>query len=462
MDNDCKERREAELEFVASAYSTKEAWCEINSDDHDVIVRRLSLPSSKEDVPYNNNTSNPVEICLRLTLPYDYPTVSPLVVDATTLDSNNQLLLKAALNSLPHLVSSCQKVAMENQGEEAVFLVFNQAEEWIQDEWPNYLQKVDPQTPAASNGTKEATSSSSSFSAHSSENNNNFTNLLGRRLIYSHHIISKTKRANIRSLASDYHLNGYMKIGWPGILIIEGREEDCIAFYDDIRPWAWQYLVVRGEQQEYIGKNQSLDTQRKFQEFVEVDDMSMVARHCREVGLEALFKTSMKVYDNNNSTDIEEGEEQGLNGSHYSCYGAMIHVDHMNNPKGYRKWIRKAAQETDCRVVIKQSYKNQDYSSRPKIVVGAIGNDRESVSLLLKRWRTSRVDVDSKGKPCYERQMTVVVEGLLETANNIISNDLIDWDEAISDENVTIPEERLMKLMESIGGLEWKEAFARI
>ena len=140
----------------------------------------------------------------------------------------------------------------------------------------------------------------------------------------------------------------------------------------------------------------------------------------------------------------------------------MIHVDHMNNPKGYRKWIRKAAQETDCRVVIKQSYKNQDYSSRPKIVVGAIGNDRETVSLLLKRWRTSRVDVDSKSKPCYERQMKVVVEGLLETANNIISNDLIDWDEAISDENVTIPEERLMKLMESIGGLEWKEAFARI
>ena len=39
---------------------------------------------------------------------------------------------------------------------------------------------------------------------------------------------------------------------------------------------------------------------------------------------------------------------------------------------------------------------------------------------------------------------------------------MIDWDEAISDENVTIPEERLMKMMESIGGLEWKEAFARI
>lgn len=432
---ECKERRDAEIEFVESAYSPDEAWCERTSLDK--IVRRLHLPSQDDGEVR-------VAICLRLTLAADYPSESPLHLDASLDDerTNSAALLKSALNALPTLLSVCRTVAVENQGEESVFLVLNQAEEWIQHDWPNFCQQ-------------EGKSLTTNIS-NSPPNNSNDALVLGRRLIYSHHIISKIKRADIKSLASHYELTGYMKIGWPGLLIIEGKEEDCMSFYDEIRPWAWQYLVVRGEQQEAIRNNSasdSLDKHRKFHEFLEVEDMSLVAQHCRSVGLEALFRTSMKLYD---------VDDESTQAATTSCeyYGAMVHVDHMNNAKAYRKWIRKTSQETDCYALIKQCYKNQDYSNeRAKIIVGIVGETKGQVSGFLKRWRTSRVDVDSRGKPCYERQMSVAVEGTL------MLNDpstVIDWHEAMSEDTVTVPEAHLANLLQTIGGEEWNQAFLSI
>jgi hypothetical protein len=442
--DECKERRDAELEFVESAYSPDEAWCERTSLER--IIRRLHLPDPDDDDEIC------VTICLRLTLPSDYPSQSSLQIDVSLDEESGRkssALLKSALNALPRLLAACRTVASENQGEESVFLVFNQAEDWIQHDWPSFCQQEE-----------KTAITLADFSNSSSKNHSNL--LLGRRLIYSHHIISKIKRADIKSLASHYKLTGFMKIGWPGLLIIEGREKDCISFYDEIRQWNWKYLVVRGEQQEAISNSKSssydddLDAHRKFHEFLEVQDMSLVAQHCRTVRLEALFRTSMKLYDNSTTTH----DSSPTTTSEY--YGAMVHVDHMNNPKAYRKWIRKTSQETDCYVLIKQSYKNQDYNNnneRPKIIVGILGETRGQVSGFLKRWRTSRVDVDSRGKPCYERQMAVAVEGTLPLEN---PSTVIDWDGAMSEESVTVPQEHLAELLQTVGGEAWNEAFQRI
>jgi hypothetical protein len=450
--DDCKERRGAEIEFVESAYGNEEAWCERDSNTLRV-VRRLTLTSSTND----NNSWRCVSICLKLTLPEDYPTQSSLQIDSTIDDENGKTnsptLLKLALNALPHLVASCRQIAEENQGEESVFLVFNQAEEWIQDEWPTFQLQ---QRQASEKLSVPSTTTATTTTTNEDRNNKTLSSsfVLGRRLIYSHHIISKIKRADIKSLALYFKLTGYMKIGWPGLLIIEGLEEDCMSFSDEIRPWNWQYLVVRGEQQENITSG-DLDTHRKFNNFLEVEDMSLVAKHCKSVGLEALFRTSMKVYDHS-STNEQQGEHFSYSNSENCYYGAMVHVDHMNNPKGYRKWIRKTSQETDCRVLIKQSYKNQDYSERPKIIVGIVGENRDHVAGYLKRWRTSRVDVDARGKPCYERQMTVAVEGSITIENEV------DWDSAASEDNVTMPEERLVEILQTIGNIDWREAFEKI
>jgi hypothetical protein len=469
---ECQERREAELEFVASAYSSEEAWCEQNSHGIDVIHRRL-------DLPYYSNCSNSngegqsviIPICLRLTLPSDYPVYAALEVDATIMDERNNNCRtpphckKAALNALPHLVSTCRHLIAttststgtgtgtgtdeeKHQGEESVFLVLNQAEEWIQEEWPEYCKNTNAITQPETITSVDQPPAPLALA------------VLGRRLIYSHHIISKIKRADIKRLASDYSLTGYMRIGWPGLLILEGKDEDCTAFYDEIRPWQWKYLVVRGEQQETIMPHSSMDSQRRFSEFLQVEDMSVVAQHCRDVGLEALFRTSMKVYDNTT------GEKNGTDESPSSSggwYAALVHVDHMNDGKGYRKWLRKTTHDTDCHLLMKQCYKNQDYSKRPKILVGIVGVDRKDVSAFLKRWRTSRVDVDAQGKPCWERQMSVLVEGALTVLPNGDNHpNAIDWEHAMSEDNVTTSEEQLADLVAQVGGLTWSQAFASV
>ena len=194
--------------------------------------------------------------------------------------------------------------------------------------------------------------------------------------------------------------------------MIEGLEENCISFYDDIRGWAWKYLVVRGEQLEQGMSN------RKFDSFLETEDMSVVAEHCRQVGLEALFKTSMKVYD---TQDEQEEEEETL-------FGTLVIVDHTNDGKQYRKWLCKTARQLDCLVFIRQCY--LDYTKRPLIVVGVVGT---RVSEFMKRWRTSRVDVDSKGRPCLERQMTVLIDGPM----NPSRVEVLDWDRLQTEDSLT-------------------------
>jgi hypothetical protein len=198
------------------------------------------------------------------------------------------------MNALPHLVGVAQDVADENVGAEAVFAVLSRVEEWIsQREWGQFFE-----VPSGEDRTRPNQGTLSS-------NSTTDTLTFGRRLIYSHHIISKIKRADIKALAADHQLTGYMKIGWPGILLVEGQDDDCITFYDTIRRWNWQYLVVRGEEQDRLvvssSSQQAIQAHRKFSSFQEIDDMAILAKNCREVGLEALFRTSMKVYDNTTS-----------------------------------------------------------------------------------------------------------------------------------------------------------------
>ena len=56
------------------------------------------------------------------------------------------------------------------------------------------------------------------------------------------------------------------------------------------------------------------------------------------------------------------------------------------------------------------------------IVVGVVGT---RVSEFMKRSRPSRVDMDSKGRPCLERQMTVLIDGPIMNPSKV---EVLDWD----------------------------------
>lgn len=270
--------------------------------------------------------------------------------------------------------------------------------------------------------------------------------VLAQHLIFSHHIVSQTKRSDIKHLASELHLTGYLKIGWPGIIIVEGNEANCHDFYDKIKRWSWQYLVLRGETRHELPKNATIDTHRKFDVFQETDAMSKVASHCRRVGLEALFMTSMKVYGHENGNNNRDGDFVGD-----QLYAALIRVDHMNDGKGYRKWLRKTCIESDVLLLIKQCYPNDDFSKRPLIIIGLVGS-RDGVSTVLKKWRTSRVDIDLQGKRCLERMMTVLNEGEIDCAVDL------DWEAANLESSVNTTKDKLVELINASRIDSWIQA----
>ena len=71
-------------------------------------------------------------------------------------------------------------------------------------------------------------------------------------------------------------MGGFVKIGWPGIIIIEGLEENCILFVDIVSAMRWKYLVVRGEEQEEQERLSTLEENRKLpKSFEELGDHQM-------------------------------------------------------------------------------------------------------------------------------------------------------------------------------------------
>jgi hypothetical protein len=207
---------------------------------------------------------------------------------------------------------------------------------------------------------------------------------------------------------------------------------------------------------ESVGPGKDLDVQRKFGTFCEVHDMSLVASHCREVGLESLFLTSMKV-----SNSVDTTSEQELADEDQVLYGVLVHVDHMNDGKAYCKWLRKACSDLDVVLLIQKCYLNQDFSSkRPLILAGLVGSN-SAVSSVLKKWRTSLVDVDSRGQPCRERMMTILSEGPIRDVAKMRSSRNA-WNKLSSESQWNTTIEKVMNTMQSAGVPEWVQAIEEL
>ena len=127
---------------------------------------------------------------------------------------------------------------------------------------------------------------------------------LGRRIIYSHHIIANSKRKALARLSSESRLGGYVKIGWPGVIVIEGSESSCQFFVHEVKSWRWQHLSVRAEERIEIPSEEYLDSNSQLpREFIELgeDDMSKMASYCRQACLEHMLLACLKIFDEKKS-----------------------------------------------------------------------------------------------------------------------------------------------------------------
>lgn len=121
--------------------------------------------------------------------------------------------------------------------------------------------------------------------------------VLKRVLIYFHHIINKTKREIVMKEAISLGLGGYSKIGWPGVVVCEGEEEDVLAYVKHLQSLRWQEIRIRGEERIECLEGQSINDLRAMHhgwEELREHDMSKLANAMREAGLEDLFRTLMK------------------------------------------------------------------------------------------------------------------------------------------------------------------------
>ena len=436
--DEATERRIAEIELVKSAYSPVEVHVleelSRNGERHSFTVnRRLNLPLSPGTATGSADDVVKVELSVRLPQTYPVREGAVLVIRGSILSSpsNPTYIRKAALDAIPRLVGACQRTASEvadsQGGGEAVWSVLCAAEEWVDSEWNEILEEC-----ASCNGSSALADTTKLPNAHFATTDTNYIDTtLGRRIVYSHHIIANSKRRDLASLASQYKLGGYAKIGWPGVILVEGSESNCQLFVDEIKRWRWQQIQVRGEEREAIPHGESLDSRRRlpprFEEIGE-NGMSLLVSHCREAGVERLFLTCMKINDHR-TADVDEHKGHDVNeggGNAESKHGVLVHVDHMNDGKRYRKWLRKTCQAQGCTLMIRQFHwetadTNNNNQRRPTICVGVFG-ESGGVKKVMKLWRTSRVDVDSKGRPCLERMMTVIEDGDIPQIPNNMSS----------------------------------------
>lgn len=138
--------------------------------------------------------------------------------------------------------------------------------------------------------------------------------VLGRRAIYFHHIIAPTKRQVVMEWALELQLSGFSKIGWPGVVIVEGTEQDVQEYVRRLQHLRWKQMVVRGEQTER-GEGRSVEQMRKlprgFREFPEKSGMAALAAACRDAGVEQLFLTTMKIYGRDEEQVDGDGGAEG-------------------------------------------------------------------------------------------------------------------------------------------------------
>lgn len=64
-------------------------------------------------------------------------------------------------------------------------------------------------------------------------------------LFTSHHLVSPTKRRNLQRWSLEYHLDGFAKVGYPGVIYAQGSKDDIEDFVENVKAMQWKALKVR-------------------------------------------------------------------------------------------------------------------------------------------------------------------------------------------------------------------------
>ncbi|KAL9183785.1 hypothetical protein ACHAXT_004641 [Thalassiosira profunda] len=188
-----------ELTFLQSAYDADEILIEDGKVTHYIELE-------------TGSDANVVTIAVAVSIPNNYPASGVLGVKASLhLTRCPSDVYKCAKNALAELEEICVWEAQANEGQEAIHSVFSVASGWAHLDWHNVLAK---ELSISFNGEEESASE------------------LCVALIYTHHLVDADKIQCVKKNASKLSLGGYIFCGKPGLILVEGLEEDCDHFLE--------------------------------------------------------------------------------------------------------------------------------------------------------------------------------------------------------------------------------------
>ena len=112
-----------------------------------------------------------------------------------------------------------------------------------------------------------------------------------RLWIWVHHITNKDRRKNIVQEANDRSLHGYLKHGYPSVIVVEGEKRKC----DDYVKW----IKGNKSRENGFGRNWShhvkgeidIDECMFSNQFDDIgEDLSVLSEICRNLALEDEFR----------------------------------------------------------------------------------------------------------------------------------------------------------------------------
>ena len=301
---EAEERRQAELEMVESSFSTDADEVHITRRDSSTatITRRLGLIVEGGTIHVDLEIKTTDEylykseykVAINASIPPPSPT-SNAPPEGTAMERTT------AQQSLPKLLASCRWETEITKGEESVFGVLVAADTWAQNEWPSLLEKC----------SLDRNDSNNVASEQDSEGKQSVPYNFGRVLIYSHHIYDPDKLKQVIKLASIYHLGGIVKTGTPGFVLVEGLDENCQSYADDLlqfRTKMWEmkqsgkrdsatFSVIDKASYKVQGR-EALDKMKVLPEKmkeIENDQLDELKLACSKIGFDEVLEEHLKL-----------------------------------------------------------------------------------------------------------------------------------------------------------------------
>eukprot|EP00892_Ulva_mutabilis_P010347 jgi/Ulvmu1/7685/UM038_0117.1 len=211
-------------------------------------------------------------VTIRFTLPIAYPHVSPSL----------QLIANAPREHLDELSAELTAFAAENVGEEVLLLCVDRMATLLQERLDAGALTADAPSSAA------VATAAPAMEPHT----------LMHAVVWFHHIKSQKKRRSMAAWSAELMVGGMYKVGYPGVLLLEGAAADVAEYVARLRSQRWKAMAVRGEQRRECGSAAELRALRRLPPRLaelQEEQLGEMGDACRAAGLHDLFLCALKL-----------------------------------------------------------------------------------------------------------------------------------------------------------------------